>query len=106
MSRVPRRTIAYSAGKICLCARSPVAPKKTSASDWSMAMGSPCLLLEVAAEAESHGRLDLLGEVGLASRREAAVERRAQHGRRHRLVDRGDDRTASLAGVGHATGEL
>src|SRR5262245_9028346 len=106
MFRLPRRTIAYRAGKICLCARSPVAPKKTSASDCSAAMGSPRLLLEVAPEAEPHGRLDLLREVGLASRREAAVERRAQHWCWHRLVDRGHDRPASLAGVRHAAGEL
>src|SRR6266487_1521637 len=33
ISRWPRWTIACSAGKICLYARSPVAPKKTNASD-------------------------------------------------------------------------
>src|SRR5712691_7403874 len=33
MSRWPRRIIACRAGKICLYARSPVVPKKTSASE-------------------------------------------------------------------------
>ena len=41
------------------------------------------LLLDVTAEPEAHRRQDLLGEVGLAARGEALVERRAQHRRRH-----------------------
>src|SRR5580692_9233775 len=36
--RCPRFTIACSDGKIFLYARSPVAPKKTSASEWKLAM--------------------------------------------------------------------
>ena len=35
MSNRPRRVSAWSAGKICLYARSPVAPKKTNASEYS-----------------------------------------------------------------------
>src|SRR4051794_30233952 len=50
-SSVPRRTRAWRAGKIFLCARSPVAPKKTSASlSWVIAAGR---LAEVAARRQS-----------------------------------------------------
>src|SRR5262245_37598473 len=104
MSSVPRRTIACSAGKICLYAKSPVAPKNTSASDCS-AMGL-ALLLEMSAEPQSHRRLDLLRVVGLATRGEAAVERGAQHGCGYALVDGREDRPAALARVRHAAGEL
>src|SRR4029453_4811388 len=104
MSSVPRRTIACSAGKIFLYARSPVAPKNTSASDCS-AMGL-ALLLEMSAEPESHRRLDLLRVVGLAPRGEPTVERGAQPGRRHALVDGGEDRPAALARIRHTAGEL
>ena len=41
MSRSPRRVSACSAGKIFLYARSPVAPKKTNASDLDTVMRSP-----------------------------------------------------------------
>src|SRR5262245_31470336 len=104
MSSVPRRTIACRAGKICLYARSPVAPKKTSASDCSAMRLA--LLLEMSAEPQSHRRLDLLRVVGLAARGEAAVERGAQHGRGHALVDGGGGRPAALSRVRHTPGEL
>src|SRR5262245_39139469 len=104
MSSVPRRTIACSAGKICLYARSPVAPKNTKASECS-AMALP-LLLEVPAEPQSHRRLDLLSIVRLAARGEAAVERGAEHGRGNALVHRGQDRPADLSRVRHAPGAL
>src|SRR5262249_6763476 len=104
MSRVPRRTIAWSAGKIFLYARSPVAPKKTRASDCS-AIGLS-LLLEVPAEPETHRRLHLLRVYGFAARGESRVERGAEHGSRHALVDGRDDGPAALARIGHAPGEL
>src|SRR5262245_63161630 len=101
MSSEPRRIIACNAGKIFLWARSPVAPKKTSASEWS-AMGLARLFLEVTAETEPHRRLDLLREVRFAARREAAVQRRAQHRSGHGFVDRSDDGPAALAQIGRA----
>src|SRR5262245_45221771 len=104
MSSVPRRTIACSAGKIFLYARSPVAPKNTSASDCS-AIGL-ALLLEVSAEPQPHRRLDFLRVVRLSARGEAAVERGAQHGRGHALVDGCQDGPAPLARIRHAAGEL
>ena len=113
-SRCPRFSIACSDGKIFLYARSPVAPKKTSASEWRavhrcLPVGTPSLagrLLDVPAELEAHRREQLVLEVGLAARAEALVERGRQHRRRHGLVDRGLDRPAPFAGVGDAAGEL
>ena len=93
-------TIWYSAGKICLLARSPVKPKTTSASECAApaprpardrgesAARSRCALrglFDVAAELVAHGRKQLVGEAGLAARAEALVQRGAQHVRRHRL---------------------
>ena len=43
--------------------------------------------------------------VRLAARAEPLEERRAEHRHRDALVDRREDRPASLAGVGHAAGE-
>src|SRR5262249_24118299 len=37
--RWPRRTMAWSAGKIFLYARSPVAPRNTNASEWVLLIG-------------------------------------------------------------------
>src|SRR5262249_61792826 len=76
-----------------------------SASDCS-AMASARLLLEVAAEAEPHCRLDLLREVRLASRGETAIQRCAQDRCGNRLVDRRDDGPATFARVRHPTREL
>src|SRR4030095_13776746 len=88
------------AGKIFLWARSPVAPKKTSASDRGAGMAlAPGGALEMAAELISHGRQHLAGEVGLAARGEALEECAAQHGRGRALLDRGGDGPAALAGV-------
>src|SRR5213594_1983427 len=100
MLRCPRFCSAHSAGKIFLYARSPVAPKKTSASEWvsfivrSVAAGWSFAgrLFVMAAEAEAHRGQDLVLEVRLAARGKARVERGREHGRRHRLVDRGLDR--------------
>src|SRR6185295_11585945 len=68
--RSPRLIMLYSAGKIFLWARSPVAPKNTSASDGAgfVAMGSLLRLLVVAAELLAHRREDPVGEVGLTPR--------------------------------------
>src|SRR5437879_7240805 len=87
MSRRSRFVIEYSAGKIFLYARSPVAPKKTNASDRSSMSARP--LLAVAAELLAHGGEDLVGEEALAARREALIEGGGEHVRRHALVDGG-----------------
>src|SRR5215469_5951849 len=109
-SRWPRLIIAWSAGKIFLNARSPVAPKKTRASEWAavMVLSSDLVtgLLEVAAELEPHRREHLVLVVGLAARGEALVEGGGEDGNGHRLVDGGLDRPSSFAGVGHVAGEL
>ena len=69
-------------------------------------VGLPCRLLVVAAELEAHGRQHAVGEVGLAPRAEALVERRGEHGRGHRLVDGGDGRPPPLTRVGHPAREV
>src|SRR4030095_14324999 len=60
--RWPRFTIVCNDGKIFLWARSPVAPKKTSASDWDAFMVNSLLpgLFYVAAELETHRREQLV----------------------------------------------
>src|SRR5262249_20649299 len=71
--RWPRRTIPCSAGKIFLYARSPVAPKKTRASEWGSLIGlslSPLLggrFLQVPAELEAHGGQQFVLEIGFAA---------------------------------------
>ena len=62
-------------------------------------------LLRVPAELGAHRGQDLVGERGLAARREAVVQRGAEHLRGHAFVDGGLDRPAALAGVGHAAAE-
>src|SRR5262245_8037018 len=78
-SRWPRFAIACSAGKIFLYARSPVAPKNTRASEGLVLIAALRLfrrrLFDVAAELVAHGREQLVGEVRLAARAEALVER-------------------------------
>ena len=66
----------------------------------------PGRLFHVAAELKAHGRQQLVGEVGLAARRESFVERRGEHRRRHGLVDGGLDRPAAFARIGHPPGEF
>src|SRR5689334_4289329 len=107
-SSVPRLTMLCRVGKIFLYARSPVAPKNTSASEWTPPsvfsrpqsdLGSgtaSALLLDVAAELEPHRGEQLVREVGLAARVEPLVERRGEHVDRGALVDRGEQRPASL----------
>src|SRR5262245_5530784 len=116
-SRWPRLIIACRAGKIFLCARSPVAPKNTSASECDVSMlVSPRLiqrctgllagLLQMPAEAEAHRRQELVLEVRLAPRAEAFVQRGGEYRGRHRFVDRCLDGPAAFARIQHASGEL
>ena len=98
-SRRPRFTIAWSAGKIFLKARSPVAPKITSASEGARSRQSPFAFSRwppnSARSAESRRFPNSSG----AARAEALVERRGQHVRRHAGLHRGLDRPAPLAGI-------
>ena len=121
----PRLTMVCSAGKIFLYARSPVAPKKTRASD---AVQHPvvtprdlrsrrsrrlCRRAELRPRSSAvfpSGRRignrmaesSLSGKVGFAARGEPLVQGRGQHGGRHGLVDGGLDRPAPFARVGNA----
>src|SRR5450432_486258 len=56
--------------------------------------------LDVAAEAEAHRRQQLFAEGVVAARAEAGEQRRRQHIRRHRLLDRRVDGPAAFAAVG------
>ena len=62
--------------------------------------------LDVAAEAEAHGREHLFAERVLLPRAETGEQRRREHVRRHRFLDRGLDRPAALAGILHEAGEI
>src|SRR5215468_9038637 len=111
--RWPRFAMACSDGKIFLYARSPVAPKNTSASEWGLLIVKSSVLrlvaralLEMPAELVAHRREQLVSEVGLAARAETLVEGGRQDVSRHGLVDRGLDRPAPFSGVRHAPGEL
>src|SRR5262249_7846949 len=97
--RWPRLTIACKDGKIFLWARSPVAPKKTSASEWGtfILSSSFCGFFQMAAELIAHRREQLVGEIRLAAGAESLIERRAQNVSRRRLVDGGFDRPTPLA---------
>ena len=53
----------------------------------------------MAAEAEAHGREHLFAEGVLLPRAEPGVQRRGEHIGRHRLLDRGLDGPAALAGI-------
>ena len=60
----------------------------------------------MAAELVTQGGQHLVGEVGLAARAEAFVERGTENGNRNRLVDGRPDRPAPLARVRHPASEL
>src|SRR5579863_2613994 len=62
--------------------------------------------LDVAAEAEPHRRKHLFSEVVLLPGAESGVERGAQHVSRDRLLDRGLNGPATLAGILDVAGEL
>src|SRR6516164_2593977 len=59
---------------------------------------SPRGAFDVAAELAPHRREHFLGERVLLARPEPGVQRRGQHVSRDRLLDRGHDRPAALAG--------
>src|SRR5262249_24912206 len=106
--RWPRRAIPCSAGKIFLYARSPVAPKKTRASELDAFMidSLSCGFFQMSTELETHRREQLVLIVRLAARTEALIERGGEHRHRHRLVDGGLDRPASFSGVGNPACKL
>src|SRR3984893_2066266 len=62
--------------------------------------------LDVAAEAEAHGRQHPFPEGVLLPRAEPCIERRGEHVRRDRLLDRGLDGPATLAGILDEAGEI
>src|ERR1035437_10929736 len=64
------------------------------------------LLLEMASKAEAHRGEDLVAEVGLASRREARVQRGRQNRGRRADVDHRDARPAAFARVGDSAREV
>src|SRR5262252_3444634 len=106
--RCPRLTIACSAGKIFLYARSPVAPKKTRASEWEPCIASSSCggLFQVSAELVTHGREQFVGEIRLAARAKTLIQSRRQDMRWHGFVNGGLDCPAPLARVRHPSGEL
>src|SRR5262249_18288335 len=106
--RWPRFSIACSEGNIFLYARSPVAPKKTSASEWDGFIGNSLLrgLLEVSTEPETHGRQQFVLVIGLSAGGEALVQGCGENRHGHRLVDGGLDRPATFSGVGYTAREL
>src|SRR5215831_9660925 len=108
IARWPRLTIACSAGKIFLYARSPVAPKKTSASEWepSITSSSCSGFFQVPSELIAHSRKQSIREICLAARAKALIERRREDVDGHGLVDGGFDGPAPLARVRHPPGEF
>src|SRR5262249_49005464 len=106
--RCPRLTIACSAGKIFLYARSPVAPKKTRASEWEscIASSSGGGFFQVSTELIAQRREQFVGEIGLAARAKPFIQGGRQDVRGHGLVDSGLDRPAPLARVRHPPGEV
>src|SRR5215470_18418009 len=106
--RCPRWTIACRAGKIFLYARSPVAPKKTRASEWATFIASSSCggFFQVSTELIAQRREQFVGEICLAARAKTLIQRGRQDVRGHGLVDGGLDRPAPLARVRHPPGEL
>ena len=66
----------------------------------------PPLSLDVPAKPEPHGRKHLLGKPMFLARAKAHVQRRRQHVRRHRFLDRRFDGPAALAGIRDMAGEI
>src|SRR6516225_3342857 len=67
---------------------------------------SSCCFFQMPAKAIAHGRQQLIGIIGLASRTEALVERSGQDRGGNRFVDSRLDGPASFAGVRYAAGKL
>src|ERR1039458_6991376 len=91
-SRCPRLIMACRAGNIFLYARSPVAPKKTSASEYVfdkvVSSGHSWFLaglLQMAAELVAHRREKLVCKIGFASRTEPLVQRTGENRHRHEI---------------------
>src|SRR5499426_2133222 len=101
--RCPRWTIACRAGKIFLYARSPVAPKKTSASEWETFIASSSWggFFQMSTEFIAQRREQFIGEIGLTARAKTLIQGGRQDVRGHSLVDGGLDRPAPLARVRH-----
>src|SRR6266446_2469505 len=106
--RCPRLTIACSAGKIFLYARSPVAPKKTRASAWEKFIASSSCggFFQMSTELIAQRREQFVGEICLAARAKTLIQGGRQDVRGHGLVDGGLDRPTPLARVRHPSGEL
>src|SRR4029450_11936518 len=106
--RWPRLIMACNDGKIFLCARSPVAPKKTSASEWGTFIMSSSFggFFQVPAELVAHRGEQLVGKICLATRAKTLIQRSCQDMSRHTLVDGSLDRPASLPGVRNLPSEL
>src|SRR4030095_1373098 len=106
--RWPRLIIACKDGKIFLCARSPVAPKKTSASEWGTFIMSSSLggFFQVPAALVAHRGEQLVGKICLATRAKTLIQRSCQDMSRHTLVDGGLDRPPALARVRNLTCEF
>src|SRR6188768_1764590 len=103
-SSVPCFTRPCSAGKIFLCARSPVMPNTTSASAISLATLRPlpfwgARALDVAAELTPHRGKKPVGEIVVIARAETREQRRREHGHGHARVDGGVDRPTALPGI-------
>src|SRR6266481_6361749 len=111
--RAPRFTMACSDGKIFLYARSPVAPKKTSASEWefvtivsSSHFGLGVGFFDVSAELISHRGQELVGKISFSPRAESLVKGAGENRHRYRFVDRSLDRPPSFAGIRDMAGKL
>ena len=108
-SRWPRLTIACSAGKIFLYARSPVAPKNTNASEWTSLIATvprPLTASRGVRRTRSASPTTAVGELRLAARTEALIEGSGQDGHGNRLVDGGVDRPPPFTRIGHAAREI
>src|SRR5262249_3036918 len=99
--RCPRLTIACSAGKIFLYARSPVAPKKTRASEWEscIAFSSWGGFFQMSTELVTHGREQFVGEICLTAQAEPLVQSSRQDMRWHGFVHAALDRRTGPARV-------
>src|SRR5262245_61179347 len=102
--RWPRLIIACNDGKIFLWARSPVAPKKTSASEWGtfILSSSFCGFFQMPAKLITHRREQFVGKIRFATGTKTLVERRSEDVGRHRLVNGGLHRPTSFTRVGNA----
>ncbi len=82
-----------------MCARSPLAPKKTSASDAipPLVFGAALAgFFVMTTELFSHGAEETIRVVGVAPGFEAGKQRSADHRRRHTFIDRCERRPAPL----------